>query len=533
MSNVSHMSDHDTLLQAALVGSERSWALAAERAEDPVAQLLRDAFAQGSAASTPGLLLRLAGAQTLCSRAGWVAPAAPGPLATPAAPETRATASPAWSGLLSQALAHGPLRLQHQVLHAMDQMAMRAPSMLLCTLLHAGRHTTALRPQVLPVLGERGRWLAAHNPEWAYACGVQEQADAQDHWAHGSLEQRCALLLRERATAPSVARDRLLAGWASLAAKDRSALIATLQVGLCADDEDFLTAQLKDRAQDVRRAAADLLVALPGSAYGQRMAARLLPLVVCSQTERGLVGRLLGRPATEQQVAVQAPAQADAVWKADLLELERPKYETLGERAWWLYQLTSRTPLAWWTAHTGLDPAGLLALAQRSDWTEALVRGWNHAVLWQPDAAWAHALLGASDLRTEHRAALLAMLPAPQREAFLLAQLAQPSQLHEVAAACLAGCAPHATLGPAVSERLAHLLRQQIDRGALLHNYSLRGLLPEVVCALHPTALPALADLPRSAEETASLSECLGLVAHAVHSRSVLYQLSPIAEETP
>jgi hypothetical protein len=525
------MNDWNTLLQAALVGTERPWSLptlAQEGEPDTVARMLREAHAQATP-DAPGLLLRLAGAKAVCQRAGWTAPAtALNPIA-PAAPESRTLANAAWSQLLSQAVNLGPQRLQHQVLFAMDAAALRAPPALLPALLHAGRQSVALRTHLLPVLGERGRWLAQQNAEWAYACGAQEQADTQTHWAHGSLEQRCAVLRTERTTAPAAARERLQADWENLAAKDRAALIATLHVGLCADDEAFLTLQLKDRAIDVRRTAADLLAALPSSAYSQRMVARMQALVASEQAEPGLVGRLLGKvlSSAEPRWTVQAPDQAEADWKTDLLELERPKHDSLGERAWWLYQLTSRTPLAWWTAHTALAPAELLKLAQRSDWTESLVRGWTDAVLWQLDAAWAQALLDhAGDLHGDHRAELLAMLPASQREAFLLQQLGEPKQLYEVVAACLAGCVLHATLGQAVSMRLAQLLRQQIDRGALQDNYSLRSLLPDVVCVLHPGTAHPLANLPRSAEETTSLSEALTLLEQVIHSRQQLIQLT-------
>jgi hypothetical protein len=525
------MNDWNALLQAALVGSERPWSLPVhtqEGAPDPVALMLRDAHAQ-SAPDAPGLLLRLAGAKAVCQRAGWTAPATPIAPVAPASPESRTLANTAWSTLLSQAVNLGPQRLQHQVLFAMDTAALRAPPALLPALLHAGHQSVALRTHLLPLLGERGRWLAQQNPEWAYACGAQEQADTQTHWAHSSLEQRCAVLRTERTSAPAAARERLQADWESLPAKDRAALIATLHVGLCADDEAFLTLQLKDRAIDVRRTAADLLAALPSSAYSQRMVARMQALVQSEQAGPGLVGRLLGRvlSGVEPRWTVQAPDKAEADWKADQLEPERPKYEPLGERAWLLFQLTSRTPLAWWTQHTGLTPAGVLALAKASDWNDALLRGWQHAMLWQPDAAWAQALLdSAPAARWDGRSSLLALLAPQQREQYHLAQLAASTNLHEVAVSCLDGCAPHAHLGQAVSERLAQLLRQHIDQGALVNDYSLRNQLPDLACALHPQALTKLANLPRSAEETTSLSEALTLLEQVLHSRQQLIRLT-------
>ncbi|MDZ4124258.1 MAG: DUF5691 domain-containing protein, partial [Hydrogenophaga sp.] len=166
-------------------------------------------------------------------------------------------------------------------LRGMNQQQLHASPEALPALLQLGRQSVALREFIQPVLGERGRWLASFNTDWAWGRGVQEQADADTQWEHGSIEQRRAVLLAERQTAPDAARERLHSVWGQLPARDRHTLITTLAEGLNPGDEAFLTQQLqKDRAQDVRRTAADLLAALPDSAYSQRMVERLRPLVV-------------------------------------------------------------------------------------------------------------------------------------------------------------------------------------------------------------------------------------------------------------
>jgi hypothetical protein len=533
------MNTWNTLLQAALVGTARPWPapFVDDGSPDAVSRLLHEAHAL-AAPGAPGHLLRLAGALALCRRAGWQAPmAAAEPENTMAADETRTLAGPAWANLLSSVLAQGPLRLQLQVLQAMDQAGLCMPPHLLPDLLHLGRSSVVARSGVLPVLGERGRWLASHNPDWAYARGAQESSSSDTHWEHGSLEQRRVVLLAQRAQAPAQARERLAADWASLAGKDRAVLIQTLAVGLSLDDEAFLNTQLsKDRAQDVRSAAADLLAALAGSAYGLRMQARMAALVTVLAAEGGKVGALMNRLRGRAQppVSVEAPAQAQPDWKSDLIESDLPKYESLGERAWWLYQLTRRSNFAWWTSHTGLAPAALVGMAVASDWAEALLRGWSHALLQQPDAEWAEALLNAGDKKTSYQrwaqpAALLAMLPTARREAWHLHQLDATGKLPAVVSACLAGCAPEAHWGLALSERLVQLLQVQIAQGALLNDYSLRQQLPEVACALHPEALVLWFEVQRSADETASLSEGLNLTAHVLHSRKLLASLISIS----
>lgn len=504
--------DWATLLQAALIGTERPWALNAlpTISDNPVAQLLREAQAL-STPDAPGQLLRLAGALAVCHQAGWVAPLSQTALTPPAGAETRRLASPAWAQLVSQALAYGSQRLTLQVLHALDDAGLHLPTHLLPELLNAGRQSVALRGPLLAVLGERGRWLATHQPDWAYAGGAAEQADSATHWTHGSLAQRLGVLQTERQHSPGAARERLAADWRQLPAKDRAALLPTLRVGLSADDEVFLNAQLKDRAQDVRRIAADLLAALPSSAYSQRMVTRMAALLL--------------------EGGVQAPTQTSADWKDEQLETERPPYEKLGERAWWLFQLTRRTPLVWWSAHTGLEPAALVELAQRSDWTQALLRGWYDAVLWQPDARWCVALLrhDLPNQPTRPREALLALLPTPERERQHIQELAQLNdrlKLTDVLASCLAGCSASEHWGLDLSQQLLVLLRQHLAQGALLTDYLLRQQLPELACTLHPQALPELLTLARQADESSAVAECWHRLLQAAGCRQTLFKMA-------
>ncbi len=502
------MSYWDALLQAALVGSGRPWQLPPALAGDPVGDMLHAAYGL-AAPDAPGQLLRLAGALAVCRRAGWQAPLVTAVVPDAAEAETRTVADARWSQLLAQALAQGPLRLQMQVLHALDHSGLCLPPALLPQVLQLGRRSVEARTSILPVIGARGRWLGRHNPEWAYAQGVQEQQDVQVQWELGSLEQRCAVLRAQRVSDPGAARARLVADWGHLPAKERLALLNTLAVGLSSEDEEFLQTQLKDRAQDVRAEAADLLAALPNSAYAQRMAARLAPLLLQH---------------------LQAPEQAGVDWKEDVLEPVRPKHESLGERAWWLFQLARRSSLAWWSAHTGKTPSELVATAAKGDWNEALLRGWCHAALRQRDAPWCAALLRSVPARYNLTTALLAALPPEQREDFHFEQLDSSAQLPAVLAVCLAGCPLHAHLGAALSLRLASLLRQHIEQGALNTDYGLRQQLPELACVLHPSALPLWDDLPHHASATASLSECLSLTAAVVHNR---YLLATLQEETP
>lgn len=600
--------DWAVLLQAALVGTSRPWGLPplanAPSAAQPqagsqhdVARFLRQVHGAGSpetAAAQAGgqppadasaQLLRLAGSLTWCRRAGWVAPRQAESATVPSqpAPESRRPASTDWMRLWSQALAMELPRLQAEVLRGMDSQQLHASAEALPGLLQLGRQSVAMREFIQPVLGERGRWLASFNDDWVWGRGVQEQADADTQWQLGSIEQRRAVLLAERRTAPDAALARLQSVWGQLPARDRHSLITTLTEGLNPGDETFLTQQLqKDRAQDVRRTAADLLAALPDSAYSQRMVERLHPLVQVTATAPATgfasllkkaaaalgagqaapvtlhidappeppeppantttaSGTAAAAPGSTPQPKAAATAQTapDDPFKTDWPDGERPRHESLGQRAWLLFQMVRRSPLGWWTQHTGLSPAELLAATRKSDWAEALVRGWAHAALTQHAPDWHLALLAHPRIaRWGDATALQARLSTEQREQHLLNQwdasvgTGTDSRTTFTALAELlrtSGLAAHATWGNAVASRMASVLHRHCANGNLVkdmqQDHGLRQHITDLACALPPGALDALATLPRHDDTSPSLSERLHTIHATVAVRQALHRL--------
>lgn len=591
-------SDWPMLLQAALVGTSRPWGLLPQAdSPDAVARFLRQVHGAGSpenasaqAAGQPppdasAQLLRLAGSLAWCRRAGWVAPAQTESTPAPSqpAPESRRPASTDWMRLWSQALAMELPRLQAEVLRGMDSQQLHASAEALSGLLQLGRQSVVMREFIQPVLGERGRWLASFNDDWVWGRGVQEQADADTQWQLGSIEQRRAVLLAERQTTPDAALARLQSVWGQLPARDRHSLITTLAEGLNPGDEAFLTQQLqKDRAQDVRRTAADLLAALPDSAYSQRMVERLRPLVVVTNTapaatgfasllkkaaaalgagqaapvtlhidappeppeppaDTAASGTAAAAPGSTPQPKAVATAQAtpDDPFKADWPDGERPRHESLGQRAWLLFQMVRRSPLGWWTQHTGLSPAELLAATRKSDWAEALVRGWAHAALTQHAPDWHLALLAHPRIaRWGDATALQARLSTEQREQHLLNQwdasvgTGTDSRTTFTALAELlrtSGLAAHATWGDAVASRMASVLHRHCANGNLVkdmqQDHGLRQHITDLACALPPGALDALATLPRHDDTSTSLSERLHTIHAIVAVRQTLHRL--------
>ena len=148
--------------------------------DTPAGLLLRDltsaAGASGGAGADPDeaarLLLRGAGVLAVCALAGHTPaaseagdiPPSPCPAETrPVLPE----GSPAID-LCREIFSGGSVRLQWEALQYLDERGMTLAPSLLVPALGMGRRNSALRPLLARLVGERGLWLAALNPEWKF-----------------------------------------------------------------------------------------------------------------------------------------------------------------------------------------------------------------------------------------------------------------------------------------------------------------------------------------------------------------------------
>jgi len=425
-------------------------------------------------------LLRAAGVLSVCALAGYRPASSAMPAATPCPPDHWPHGEDASLASLCEAIiADGPLRLQAEALRLLAGGCL--PYRILPKALDLGQRTRALRPLLLPVLGQRGQWLARQNPEWAYAVGQAEDDNPNGVWETGSLDQRLIYLRRLRQTDPAQARELLAQTLAESSAKERNELLATLETGLGADDEDLLeTLLLKDRGKEVRQTAAGLLARLPASRYVARMAARV---DACLRTQRKLLRTAL---------VLDAPEVFGADWKADCLEEAKPQHERFGQRAWWLYQLTRALPLSWWVERTGFTPKELLDWAKQGEWQDALWRGWLEAQRQTADPAWAEAFLSH--------------LPNPRFPAdlFGMALALPPAQRERHWLHCLKKTPPQAGFGGLLRPFLLSLpadagcfsadfsrlvlaeIATYLRGGNLARDYYLRETLTEFACLIPP-----------------------------------------------
>jgi len=296
-----------------------------------------------------------------------------------------------------------------ELLELMTAAGQRVPEMLLPKLLHHGQKRTAARPAILPVLGERGRWLAAQNSAWRYGQGqamadfTADSPELKALWPEEGAQSRALKLAAWRKVDASAAREALEAVWSVELAKDREALLGAIATNLSLEDEAFLEQVLGDKGKAVRRLAVDLLAQLSGSGFCDRMTQRATASVQIETSSSGI------------EIQVTLPEAYGDGWKRDGIELKAPQGE--GQRAWWLLQLIAHTPLEVWPG----EPKAIAQSLENHGWQDTLLLGWGLAAQRQGNADWAQALLeqfGLRLFRDLQFVELLSLLSAEAQENF-------------------------------------------------------------------------------------------------------------------
>jgi hypothetical protein len=406
----------DALTSAALVGTgQRPPAdLASGTRVDVLAATL-------ASSDTERALLLRAGTLAIYRLAGHSAEPLPD-VPAPAPAETLAVCSHAAAELLRQLLSTRDAGLLTEALERGRDAQLRLPPALLPLAL--ATRDADVRQALVPVLGERGRWLARQNSAWAWVAQTRDDTagalhdDAEPLWQEGTAGQRVALLRRLRAVDPAKARDWLAAAWKQEKADTRADLVQTLAVGLGPDDEPFLEAALDDRASSVRAAVPPLLAHIATSAFAARARAHAEAILIFKD------GALDAKPPT----ALEQAALRDGI-------VEKPQRGT-GQRGWWLLQLLSTVAPSHWVAYFGMSPEALIAAISPAKWRSTLLEGWTRAAVAFADDAWIAPLWAywqepapakEEGDRDEMRTLLAPHVPSAALEQWALAVLADPA----------------------------------------------------------------------------------------------------------
>ncbi len=363
------------LVAAALVGTARVPSL-----PRPTSGTTADTLLSQLSAQTPERhLLASAAVLDTWERAGIQPLSTSTPRPAPAPPDVRPQCSTTAVQHLARILQGDMGILLEEWLEALAASGHGLPHRWLPEILDLACQKRDVQPFVLPLLGERGRWLAAQHEVWQKLLVPLDPEAMTTAWETGSHQARLALLQHLRTTNPPAAHDLLSATWSAEAAKERATFVGALAEGLSLADEPFLENALDDRSKQVREAAASLLARLAGSTLVERMCGRLQPLL---RVERRLLG---------QSLTIALPEVFDEGMARD--GIESKPVGGIGERAWWLLQMLAAVPPATWSQSWKKSPTEIIALAGKSEHGPVLLEGWTRGALHHCDGQWMEALL--------------------------------------------------------------------------------------------------------------------------------------------
>lgn len=360
------------IISAALLGTER------QPFQPPIVSgKLGDIITHLSHKPTEAALLLTAGTIALHQRVGWLPGTHPASSLETSASEDLPRCSSSASRCLQQIIQGQYSQLLTEWLDLAAMAQQRIPELCLPAILDKGRQQRELRAAILPVLGQRGRWLAAQNPDWSYAVAFATETD----WETGTSASRVLVLQDLRSQSPEKARALLQSTWSQETASDRSKFLETLRTSLSLDDESFLEQALSDRSKEVRRVATDLLSGLPNSR-------------LCQQVKEYTCRYFRVEQSKDFSLQVQLPEQFDEAWTQLGIEAKPSPtiHSKLGEKAWWLLQLIGATPLHVWTEQWQLSPQEIINLTPSGEWQMLLLNGFALAAKRQSNDAWLEAI---------------------------------------------------------------------------------------------------------------------------------------------
>lgn len=368
------MSQWADLIAAALVGTERA-PLPSFEPSTPRGALL----AQLEDRPPERALLSAAALASLWQQAGTELPILEAALPAPADSDEWPPCPSRAAYHLGQMLTGDLERVLPEWLSALATAKRTLPHRWLPEMLKLARLKPNLRPQICAVLGRRGQWLAAQNPDWRDLPVASDPEKLAAAWETASSELRQSILRQLRLSDPARARELAAAVWSQERAPERAQFLSAFAVGLGPDDESFLEVALDDRSKQVRPVAAELLASLPQSALVRRMA------------ERAQAWLVLERKMERPKLKVELPPVCDEAMQRDGIIPDPPK--GTGQRAWWLLQTVAIVPPGVWSGEWRASPEEIIQLAGETEEEALLLEAWSRAAARHRDSAWAEALI--------------------------------------------------------------------------------------------------------------------------------------------
>ncbi len=368
------MSDWASITKQALLGTHRnedepSQNRSKSNGSSPVSDLINSA-----SADTPELtLLMQAGIMAMHDLNGRLPEQRHTPRPSLPKPDSRPVTPAKIISFLNDVMYGQHIILLPNFLEYIHQAGYRLPPQYLPNLLDKGVKSIKLRPYILPILGNEGRWLATQNPAWDYAVpDIYTWSGLLRYWDNNETIKRHQLLSNLRLENPELARKLLENFWRSSTDHVRHSMIKILENNISMADEPFLEAALDDRSHLVRRKAADLLAFLPDSRLAMRMANHARFIVLWKQG----------------QINISFPRELKPEMTRDGIQPTDPKMDIPRLRSRQLTQMVSAVPLDYWTLEWKATIPQIIRAINHSRWPRTLLNSFTTAARKQNNQEW-------------------------------------------------------------------------------------------------------------------------------------------------
>lgn len=268
-------------------------------------------------------------------------------------------------------------------------------------LLNDYKKQAEFRNKLLPVLGERGRWLIQQNPDWSI---FLPQTNISV-WETGKKADRLSLLQYLRQTQAETALELLQPTWQTELVKDKVDFLKTFSVGISKSDEPFLETCTQDKRKSVRTEAIKLLATIEDSALVERMYQRVL---ACFSFKKG-------------HLSIQLPDEVDEEAVKDGINPTLQMYSG-GLKASRLGQMMAKIPPQRWELFFKENAHTCLQIFIRSPWSAVILQALVEASLSFPQSDWIKAIstywVKESDLEIWEHPVLKKFIPIIPSEVF-------------------------------------------------------------------------------------------------------------------
>lgn len=243
------------------------------------------------------------------------------------------------------------------------------------SLLNLGKNQVPLRQAIQAVMGERGKWLAQMNPEWAYVLSTDEKI-----WEEGKAEERKYLLQNLRKKDPQAALSLLQSSWKSESADLRAEFLTLLEINLRADDLPFLEEALLDKSKKVKSTALNLLLLQKDSFIVQKIfhAASAMLEVKKGKSFFGLKGPNLAF----------VPASMDSQLAEYGVNLESLDKNFTNEE-YYTYELMEVINPAFWESHFQMEASAIVQAFQKEEKLTKFIPALMEASVLHRNSPWA------------------------------------------------------------------------------------------------------------------------------------------------